>query len=57
MTTRVPNISTLKSPKSIVIKKTLIIVAAASGLIAAGAFAYASVQSAAIALDEEGTAE
>lgn len=39
-----PSITTLKSPKSALVKKALIISAAAAGLIIAGAVAFAAVQ-------------
>lgn len=45
MTKKVPTITSLKSPTQIIVKKTLIIGAAAVGLIAAGAVAFVAVKS------------
>lgn len=49
MPTSVPNITSLKSNKSLIIKKALIIGAAATGLILAGAVTFAAVKPSVIA--------
>lgn len=50
--TKVHNITSLKSPKTLVLKKALIIGASAAGLIAAGAVAFVAAKPSSDDVDE-----